>query len=603
MSKPQRYVVGIDLGTTNSALAYTPLDAESPTIEVLPISQLTAPGACEERSLLPSFLYFLNAEERSSPAFSMPWENAPTTTVGEFARRRAVEVPHRVVSSAKSWLCVDSVERESPILPWGAEATEEKLSPVAVAAKYLGHLRQAWEQRFPSAPLAEQDVVLGVPASFDPVARELTVRAAALAGLDRVTLIEEPQAAFYSWLASQANSWSDHLAPGDVILVCDVGGGTTDFTLIEVREDDRGRLALERLAVGDHILLGGDNMDLALAYAVRNRLEKEGHRLDAWQFRSLVLACRDAKESLLSDTRRSTVPLSILGRGRRLIAATLRTEVDRKLVEELLTEGFFPFCEREAGPAETIPISLTESGLPYAADPAITRHLAGFLWRARTTEGDPLALPSLVLFHGGALRAEVLRQRLLSVLRSWSRCTDRPRPLPNSDFSHAVARGAAYYGFVRARGGLRIRGGVARAYYLGIVAAMPAVPGVAPPLKAFCIVPRGLEEGSEVELPGHEFALQVGREVEFRFFQSTIRTDPAGALIEEVGPEFQELPPLRTCLNTWEGTGQRVPVHLRAKVNELGTLELCFVHQQSGSHWKLEFDLRIPTQNRNTTSS
>ncbi len=596
-----RYVVGIDLGTTNSAVAYVPLDAEASAIEVLPIPQLIGPGSCEERPLLPSFLYLLQPEERSSAAFRLPWDDSSAAIAGEFARCRAADVPHRVIASAKSWLCVDSVDRHSPILPWNSDAEGEKLSPVAASACYLRHLQHAWEQRFPEAPLAEQEIVLGVPASFDPVARELTVQAAALAGLGNVTLIEEPQAAFYAWLADLGNEWHTHVAAGELILVCDVGGGTTDFTLIEVREDG-GQLALERLAVGDHILLGGDNMDLALAHAVRARLATEGTTLDTWQFRSLVLACRDAKEALLSDVRLTHVPVAILGRGRRLIGGTVRTEVDRSLVEQVLTEGFFPFCERDAEPEGPASVGVTELGLPYAADPAITRHLAAFLSRARTTEGESIALPSSILFHGGALRSQVLRERLLAAIRSWSACADRPRPLGVRDFSHAVCRGAAYYGFVRARGGVRIRGGVGRAYYLGIATAMPAVPGMQPPLKAFCVVPRGLEEGSEVELPQREFALFVGREAEFRLFQSAVRSDPPGVLIEDLGPEFQELPPVRTRLDSPSVRGQRVPVYLRAKVNELGTLELCFVERHGPGRWKLEFDLRASERNPNRPS-
>lgn len=602
MPKAPRYVVGIDLGTTNSALAYAPLDTEEPTTTILPIPQLVAPGSCEERSLLPSFLYILSAAEQGSAAFRLPWEERTNAVTGEFACRRAAEVPHRVVASAKSWLSIASVDREGPILPWNSEGDVEKLSPVAASARYLLHLRHAWERRFPEAPLAEQEILLGVPASFDPVARELTVRAAALAGLEQVTLIEEPQAAFYAWLGRHGNEWQKYLAPGEVILVCDIGGGTTDFTLIEARADG-GALTLERLAVGDHILLGGDNMDLALAYAVRARLQGEGHVLDTWQFRSLVLACRDAKETLMSKVDQPKVALSVLGRGRKLIGGTLRTDVDRTLVESVLTEGFFPFCERDAYPEETMPVSVTELGLPYAADPAITRHLAAFLSRARTAQGEPVPLPSAILFHGGVLRSQVFRERLLAILHRWSAQSDVPRPLPSSDFAHAVAQGAAYYGLVRARGGVRIRGGIGHGYYLGVAAAMPAVPGMQPPLKALCVVPRGLEEGTEVELPEREFALWVGRECEFRFFQSAVRTDPAGALVEDLGADFQELPPVRACLDAAPQGGQRVPVFLRAKVNELGTLELWFVHRHGDARWKLEFDLRSSARQKSLLSS
>ncbi|MCX8071629.1 MAG: Hsp70 family protein [Candidatus Binatia bacterium] len=592
-----RYVVGIDLGTTNSALAYVPLEEDSASVMVLPIPQLVTVGAWEERSLLPSFLYIPTLEESSSAGYRSPWAPAPGFVIGELARRRGAEAPQRLIASAKSWLCVDTVDRQSPILPWGSEADVHRLSPVEVSARYLEHLRTAWDQRFPDSPLAEQEVFIGVPASFDPVARELTMRAALLAGLERVTLIEEPLAAFYAWLAGQGDEWREQVRAGDLVLVCDVGGGTTDFTLIEVRASE-GQLVLERIAVGDHILLGGDNMDLALAHAVRARLEAAGHPLDTWQFQALALACREAKETLLRSAgeKQRSFPVALLGKGSRLIGGTIRTEIERELVEELLTEGFFPFCSPESEPEDNPLATVAEWGLPYAADAAITRHLAAFLHRARAASGARVGLPSAVLFHGGVFHSEVFRHRVMALLARWSRHAPPPRSLPGTDFEHAVARGAAYYGFVRKRGGVRIRGGVAHAFYLGIAAAMPAVPGMQPPIKAFCIVPRGLEEGAEVELPQREFALTVGRESVFRFFQSAVRSDPAGALVEHIGPEFHELPPVRTCLPGSSAVNQRIPVYLQAKVNELGTLELWFVQRSGGGRWKLEFDLRAAGQ-------
>lgn len=593
MSDGPRYVAGIDLGTTNSAIAYVSLHSDTPSVAVLPVPQLVAPGSIEPFTLLPSFLYVLTAEERASAAFHFRLSGATDIAVGEWARRRGAELPERLVASAKSWLCVDAVDREGAILPWDAAEDIAKLSPVAASAAYLRHLRSVWNQRFPDAPLEAQAVFLGVPASFDPVARGLTARAAALAGLERVTLIEEPQAAFYAWIERHAEQWRNLIAPGDLVVVCDVGGGTTDFTLIEVR-DESGGLALERVAVGEHILLGGDNMDLALAHALRHELQQQGTVLDPWQFRALVLACRGAKEALLGEPERSpaSAPISVLGRGRRLIGNTIRLELRRELVQQILLDGFFPYCPADATPASESASALAEWGLPYAADPGVTRHLAAFLRSARSTTGAALATPSAVLFHGGVLQATALRHRILDVFRHWSAGDTVPRELPGADFAHAVARGAAYYGYTRARGGVRIRGGVAHAYYLGIVAALPAVPGLEPPLKALCIVPRGLEEGNDVGLPQREFALTVGRTVEFRFFQSATRADSPGSVVEDVGPEFQELPPVSTRLEWEREHGRRVPVYVHARVDELGTLQLWFVHRDGSQRWKLEFDLR-----------
>lgn len=602
MPKTAAYVVGIDLGTTNSALAYIALDEGPPTARILPVPQLVAPGSIEARPLLPSFLYVPTPQEQASPEFRFPGDET-ATVVGEFARRRGSEVPERLVASAKSWLCVEGIDRESPQLPWGASDEVAKLSPVEASARYLQHLRRAWDKHFPEAPLADQEVLVGVPASFDPVARELTMKAAQLAGLERVTLLEEPQAAFYAWLERQGDSWREQVKAGDLILVCDIGGGTTDFTLIQA-SDAQGQLALQRIAVGDHILLGGDNMDLALAHALREQLRQEGTTLDSWQFRALVSSCREAKETLLRPSEGATksVPISILGRGRKLIGGTLRTELTLQLVEEVLTAGFFPLCDADAEPIETPTASLLEWGLPYAADPAITKHLAAFLRSARTTAGTRVGAPTAVLFHGGVLQAPALRERLRAALQQWFPETAGPRELPDPDFEYAVARGAAFYGYVRAHGGVRIRGGVAHAYYLGIAAALPAVPGMEPPLKALCVVPRGLEEGTEVDLPQREFALVVGRDAEFRFFQSATRTDPAGTLAGELGPEFQELPPVRVRLE-WDGAqGQRVPVHVRAQVDELGTLQLWFVHRDGQKRWKLNFDLRA-RERRSPSSS
>ena len=587
-----RYVVGIDLGTTNSVVAYVPIDGETASIAVLAIPQLTAPGTVEERSLLPSFLYLPAAGELPAAARALPWGASDDTVVGAFAQQRGSEVPDRVVASAKSWLSYGERDRTAAILPWGSPDDVAKLSPVEVSARYLAHIKAAWDKQFPAAPLHEQEVLLTVPASFDPGARELTVRAAAAAGLPQVTLLEEPQAALYAWIDANGERWRDAVSVGDVLLVCDVGGGTSDFSLIAVR-DEGGALGLERVAVGDHILLGGDNMDLALAYHVRDRLAQQGTALDAWQLRGLVASCRGAKEQLLGDGGGSSLPIAILGRGHKVVGGALRAQIDRDDVAAALVDGFFPRCalsDRLQGQRRT---GLQELGLPYAADPAITRHLAHFLSRQGVAADD--ARPTAVLFNGGVMHAGALRDRLLAVLNEWFAASGAGvRVLSGAPPEQAVARGAAYYGLARRGRGVRIRGGVARTFYIGVETAMPSVPGARPPIKALCVVPHGLEEGSEVELPMREFGLVVGEPTEFRFLSSSSRRDDhVGTLLDTWdADEVEELPALTTALE-WSGhEGATVPVHLQARVNEVGVLELWFVSRDDRQRWKLEFNVR-----------
>jgi hypothetical protein len=454
-------------------------------------------------------------------------------------------------------------------------------------------MRDAWNAAHPDHPIAKQEILLTVPASFDAVARELTVQAAAAAGLDNVTILEEPQAAFYAWLDTHRDGWRDEVGVGDVILVCDVGGGTTDFTLIEVDEDG-GQLTLERVAVGDHILLGGDNMDLTLAYGLREKLAGQNVKLDEWQFRGLVLSCREAKEKLLSDPQAEQQQIAILGRGRKVIGGTLKTEVRRDEVDRILLDGFVPRCAIADAPQAPRRTSLQEIGLPYAADPSITRHLAQFLTR-QAVNGKP-ARPTAVLFNGGVMRAPMLRDRLVDVVDAWFAGDSKAglRVLGGSDPEHAVARGAVYYGLARRGRGVRIRGGTARAYYIGIEATMPAVPGMRPPLRALCVVPRGIEEGSDVDLPDRRFGLTVGQPSDFRFLSSSVRGDDSvGTLLEDWDEgELVEMAPLETTLE-WPGQeGAIVPVRLQARVNELGVLELWCIAADGDRRWKLEFNVR-----------
>ena len=593
--QPPRFVVGIDLGTTNSVVAFTEFSGSEPApVQVLAIPQLTGPGTVESRTLLPSFLYIPAAGELAAGALKLPWGAEPEHVVGLFAQTRGAEVPARVIASAKSWLSHAGADRNAPILPWGSPDDVPKLSPVDAASRYLAHIRHAWNAAFPDAPLETQDVLLTVPASFDAVARDLTVRAAQDAGLAHVTILEEPQAAFYAWIDAHGEQWRDAVHVGDVVLVCDIGGGTTDFTLIAVR-DEQGQLVPERVAVGDHILLGGDNMDLALAYRLRERLAADGTQLDQWQFRSLSLSCRDAKERLLSEGKATKHPIALLGRGRKLVGGTVRVEVERGEIDAALVDGFFPRCGLGDRPQAQRRSALQEIGLPYASDPAVTRHLAHFLNRQRDAVESHAASarPTAVLFNGGVMRATALRERLVDVINGWFPDGGGVRILSGGDPEHAVARGAAYYGLARRGRGIRIRGGTARAYYIGIESAMPAVPGVRPPIKALCVVPRGVEEGSDIELPAQEFGLVVGEPTEFRFLSSaTRRDDHVGTLVETWDDDIVELEPLVTTLAADVPEGTTVPVRLQARVTEVGVLELWCVSRDGTQRWRLEFNVR-----------
>ena len=603
MSHP-RYVIGIDLGTTHTALAYVDtLDApadQPPAVKLLPIVQTTAPGVVEPRELLPSFIYLAAGHELAAGALDLPWAADRDFTVGSFARDQGAAVPHRLVASAKSWLCHPGVDRTAPILPWGAPEDEVgKISPLDAAVRHLEHLRDAWNAELArddaSLRLEHQDVLLTVPASFDAVARELTMTAARRAGLTTVTLLEEPQAAFYAWLAQRGEGWRQQLKVGDMVLVCDVGGGTTDFTLIAV-ESQQGDLALERVAVGEHILLGGDNMDLALALTVAGRLENSGQRLDPWQTRALWYACRRAKEQLLADPELATAAVTILGRGSKVIGGSIKAALTRDDVGAALVDGFFPRCQADERPARGRRGGLQELGLPYASDAAITRHLAKFLGDQRRGSG---VLPTALLFNGGVMKALPLRQRVIDVVNGWLQAADRPplQELPSDSLDLAVAHGAAYYGLVRRGRGIRIRGGVARSYYIGIESAMPAVPGLPAPLKALCVVPFGMEEGTDASIEGQHFGMIVGEPVEFRFLSSTRRKDdPLGTLLERWGEdEIEELVPVQTAMNDdRDPPGTTIPVTLHSRVTEIGTLELA-LHGSDGRSWRLEYEVREPT--------
>lgn len=606
-----RFSIGIDLGTTHSALAYTDMqasDGERTSHGVLEIAQLIAPGAVEAQPLLPSFLYLPHSDELAPADLNLPWNSDPHFVVGELARSRGATTPIRLVSSAKSWLCHPAVDRRSPILPPDAPPEVPRVSPLEASVRYLTHLRDAWNHAHPDAPFSQQDVTVTIPASFDPAARELTAEAARAAGFDSLTLLEEPQAALYNWIQASQGHWRKEVKPGDIILVIDVGGGTSDFSLIAVVEHE-GNLELHRVAVGEHILLGGDNMDLTLAHVVARKLAEQGTGLDPWQMRALTYSSRAAKEALLSDSDVQTVPIVVPSRGSKLIGGSIRTELTRDEVTAVILEGFFPHVEVSARPASRTRVALTQLGLPFAHDPAITRHLAGFLGRqvAALTElegfaghANPNATflhPTAVLFNGGVFKSEILAARTLATINGWLAAENAQpaRMLTGADLDLAVARGAAYYGYVRRGQGVRIRGGIARAFYVAVESAMPAIPGMEPPVQALCVAPFGMEEGSETELQTQEFGLVVGEPVHFRFFgSSTRRQDQIGTMLDHWQPdELQELNEIHATLPT-EGRqpGEVVHVRLHAKVTEAGTLELSAVPRNGSERWKVEFDVR-----------
>ena len=601
-----KYVIGIDLGTTNCALAYAEVKPDADpfapaNVQLMPIAQLVNPGEVRDEDLLPSFLYLPGPTEFPAGTLALPWDEAAGFVVGRLAQKRGVENAGRLVSSAKSWLSHSGVDRTAALLPFRAPAGVEKISPLEASRRYLEHLRHAWDAKMPDAPFARQQALVTVPASFDAVARELTEEAAKQAGFENVTLLEEPQAAFYAWVERHAD-WRQRVSVGDLILVVDIGGGTTDFTLIAVTESD-GELSLSRVAVGEHILLGGDNIDLALANVVAERLAQKGTRIDSFQMQALWNNCRAAKEKLLepgSNAKEQAV--TILGKGSGLVGGTIKATLLREDIDRVLGEGFLPSVASTEMPVQRRRAGLQEIGLPYAADPAITRQMARFLrQQAATSEqgtvrrgASGLACPTHVLFNGGVLNAALVRERITGALDQWlaEEGMDPVKPLAGEDLMHAVSRGAAYYGLARSGRGVRIRGGVPRTYYVGIESSMPSVPGFPAPLKALTVVPFGMEEGTSVLIPGREFGLVVGAPAEFRFFTSTVRKDDQpGDLIEDFGDSLLELSPMEVSFQAAENASEVAPVSFESVVTETGVLQL-WCAARDGRRWKLEFQVR-----------
>jgi hypothetical protein len=585
-----KYAIGIDLGTTNSALAFRSLETDNAPVEQLVIPQLVDQATTEGRTTLPSFMHLSTEAETGAPA----WASDKHWSVGEYARRRAAEQPGRTVAAAKSWLCYSRVDRNAPILPWGAPDEVEKCSPVEASKRYLQHLSNAWNTQFPDAPFAEQQVVLTVPASFDASARELTSQAAKEAGLpEHYILLEEPQSAVYAWLAQIGDGWRKQLNKDDTLLVCDVGGGTTDFTLVRV-EDEDGDLVLRRIAVGNHILVGGDNMDLFTAHLAQQAFAEQGVQVDAWQSTALWHACRQAKEDLLSPNGAETHPVTVLGRGRKVIGGNISVDLNRQQVSDALLEGFFPTCGLDDRPKRAQLSGFRELGLPYEHDTAITRHLAAFL--GMHAKGDESVRPTHILFNGGVFKSDQFKTRLMDLLGSWF--SEAPQLLDGSeDLDHSVATGAAFYGAAKQGGGVRIRGGTARSYYLGIETAGLAIPGAPRPLNAFCVVPAGMEEGTEITVPGDSFGLVTGEPAQFRVLSSAVRKQdkPGDMLTSWTAEELQETDSLEAELPAAEGVedgGGYVPVRFESRVTELGIFELWCVSTITEHRWKLECSVR-----------
>lgn len=597
MKRP--FTIGIDLGTTNSAVAFVRgrEDVDFPEIELYEIPQLVAPGEGAPQRTLPSFLYIAGDYDIAQESLWLPWDEQARKAVGTFAREQGALVPGRLVSSAKSWLCYPEVDRNAKILPWGSDLGEAACSPVEASAQYLKHIRDGWNYEFAgeaaNARMEDQEIVLTVPASFDEEARELTVEAARAAGFQHLTLLEEPLAAFYSWIVGHHQNFKKYVADGDLILICDVGGGTSDFSLIRVKVVN-DEVTFERTAVGEHLLLGGDNVDHALARIAESQLSSKG-KLTIQQRASLLRQCCAAKERLLDGDNEDRVTIRIAGSGSSLIGGMMQVDITREQVMNLLLEGFLPASAREEMPRRERRAGLREIGLPFETDAAITRHLAAFLHRAG--DGASMVRPDAILFNGGFFKPAVLRARVAQTVASWFADQGwQPKILSNDALDTAVAVGAAYYGFVRQHGGVRVGSGSARAYYIGLdqeKSAGDEVHGV-------CVLPRGTEEGTRLALDSRRFELQANRPVGFTLWSSTSRQgDALGDIITAKEDELHAHSPLVTVIRFGKRSNTaNIPVKLVTEFTEVGTLEIWCQSQISEHRWRLQFQLRSAPQVR-----
>ncbi len=603
------YIVGIDLGTTNSAVSYVNLtnnESEKSKIRFLDIPQLVAPGEIGQRSVLPSFLYLPGPHEMPEGSTSLPWDSKRNYAVGEIAREQGAIVPGRLVSSAKSWLCHGSVDRTANILPWGEESDIKKVSPVETSARYLLHIREVWNetiaQRQEEYNLEEQMVYITVPASFDEVARELTIKASTRAGLKHVKLMEEPLAAFYAWLYQHEKDWHKIMKPGQLIIVCDVGGGTTDFTIIAVVEGENG-LCFNRLSVGEHLMLGGDNMDLTIARNIEAQLCGRPGQLDSKRWHLLTHQCRKAKESLLSEKQDiQEMDITLMGAGGKLIASTLKSSINTTQIEKLVLDGFFPSVPLEDKQQADSRKGLTEWGLPYVQEPAVTKHLATFWQRSvpilEKETGRTNPFPDFLLFNGGSLTPAILRNRIRDTVQEWFHDIAgkdwTPRELHNPRPELAVAVGAANYGIARIFDGIKVGAGSPRAYYVEVAHSQDDVKGIKS-RKAVCLIPRSSEEGFESQLQKPEFEVLTNKPVAFSIFSSSTRIgDKMGDIVTLTEEEISTLPPINTILKYGKKNEViTIPIHLAVHLTEIGTLELWCNSQKTTHRWQLQFDVRL----------
>ncbi|MBF0228836.1 MAG: hsp70 family protein [Desulfamplus sp.] len=623
----RRYVIGIDLGTTNSAVSYIDMSLirenltyqqKVKSIKIFKIPQLIGAGEFSTVSVLPSFLYIPGEYDISKESITHPWKRENDMFAGTFAREHGSQVPSRLVSSAKSWLCHARADRQAKILPWGSENVE-KISPVRAAAEYLRHIRKAWNHFVKDEDdfLENQYVVVTVPASFDEAAREFTLEAAREAGFGKqITLLEEPLSAFYSWLVLHEYDWQEHVKPDDLILVCDVGGGTTDFTLISLK-NVKGSPGFERLAVGDHLILGGDNIDLALAKFIDSKFTKK-EPLNADKWKTLCHKCRAAKEKILnekngeknlsesrfnevtilnhevssknSNKQSNKVRITIKGEGSSLIAGTLAADLTKDELENILCNGFFPDVEPSKDIEKKRGRAIAEFGLPYEQEPAITRHIGWFLEKHRENIKSILGkepMPDLILFNGGSLKPKLVQERIRSAIRKWfsSDNFDLPKILENPSPDLSVALGASYYGLVKHGTGVKVGSGSPRSYYIGIEREEIN--------QAICIVERGLDEGTAINLPKMKFEVITNQPVVFNIFSSSFRSGDTSGDIIDIDDTLTPMMPLQTVIRFGKkGEKSYVPVTIEPEYTEMGTLAIWCRSNISNHRWKLQFQLR-----------
>lgn len=617
---PYKFIVGIDLGTTNSAIAYVDLtrdDSKNRRIEFLNVPQLRAPGELDTLPLLPSFLYIPGPYDLPKGSVALPWDKNRNYAVGEIAREQGALVPGRLVSSAKSWLCHGGVDRTSDILPWVKDMDVEKVSPVEASARYLQHMREAWNEIIAKYregyTLEEQMVIITVPASFDEVARELTVKAAQKAGLNRIKLMEEPLAAFYAWLYTNKDTWQEKMRLGQLVLVCDVGGGTTDFTIIALVKGENG-LRFNRLSVGDHIMLGGDNIDLTIARHTEIKLFGKTGQLDTKRWHQLTNQCRKAKEQLLSDDNvKKEVDITLMGSGGKLIADTLKITITNKQIEDLILDGFFPFVPLEYTQKNSGRKGLSEWGLPYAQDTKVTSHLATFWQKSapllKQETGREHPYPDFLLFNGGSLTPAILRNRIQDVVQKWHQDKAEngwiPEELKNPNPELAVAIGAVNYGIARLFDGIRVGAGTPRSYYVEVAAGEADNKQDSKLRKSICLVPRSSEEGFETKLEKPSFKVLTNQPVSFHVFSSSTRLgDNIGDIADIPEDEITILPPIHTILRYGKkGEAKPLPVFLSVRLTEIGTLELWCNSQESTHNWQLQFDVRLGESRQPQSSS